>query len=37
MDKEKEKSLWGENFKNFAISLAVFELWQFNCFYFACS
>jgi len=34
MEKEKVKPLWGENFKDFAISLTVFELWQF---YFACS
>jgi len=35
MEKEKEKLLWNENFKDFAISLTVFELWQFYKFYFA--
>jgi len=29
MEKEKVKLLRGENFKDFAISLTVFELWQF--------
>jgi len=29
MNKEIVKFLWGENFKDFAISLTVFELWQF--------
>jgi len=37
MRKEKVKRLRGENFKDFAVSLTVFELWQFHCFYFACS
>jgi len=29
MEKEKVKILWGENFKDFAISLTVFKLWHF--------
>jgi len=29
MEKEKVKLLWGENFKDFVISLTVLELWQF--------
>jgi len=29
MEKEKVKSIWGENFKDFAKTLTVFELWQF--------
>jgi len=37
MEKEKGKVLWKENFKDYAISLTVFELWQFYEFYFACS
>jgi len=32
MEKEKIKSLKDENFKDFAISLTVFELWQFFLF-----
>jgi len=32
MEKEKLQSLWGENFKDFAIFLTVFELWQFYCY-----
>jgi len=35
MEKEKVKPLWSENFKDFATSLTVFELWQFYGFYFA--
>jgi len=30
MEKEKAKFLCGRNFKDFAISLTVFELWQFD-------
>jgi len=26
--KKKVKPIWSENFKDFAISLTVFELWQ---------
>jgi len=26
---EKVKPVWNENFKDFAISFTVFELWQF--------
>jgi len=37
MEKEKVKLLWGKHFKDFAISVTVFELWQFYLFYFACS
>jgi len=29
IEKEKVKFRWGVNFKDFAISLTVFELWQF--------
>jgi len=29
MEKEKVKPLRGEKFKDFAISLTIFELWQF--------
>ena len=29
MEKEKVKAFWVENFKDFAISFTVFELWQF--------
>jgi len=29
MEKEKVNPLWAENFKDIAISLTVFDLWQF--------
>jgi len=37
MEKEKMKPFGYEISKDFAISLTVFELWQLNWFYFACS
>jgi len=37
MEKEKVKPLRTGNVKDFAISLTLFELWQFYWFYFACS
>jgi len=35
MGEWKVNNLWGENFKDFAISLMIFELWSFYSFYFA--